>query len=260
MKYLQRFDAKAGWKPGYLTYDYVASYYSTLNGNYDKYDDSSDNGVYIFDEPLYKYPTLFYTSNKAYPGVDTYYNDLSTLNSGIVGVPYSNILIRFDLFDQNNNPIEPYFFEYRDGSSSNSFSIRYGIDSGVRNFTIDDSLTYSGTNFNFVIYVDGSNNEHQIRYSRFIDVRFYYFSATVFAEIIPSDSRDDKFYTTAVYSSPYESEFYSTPIFIPTQWTTNTHDEGSYFTIEWLYYPGAYLSKLTEDETPKQIQFNSENV
>ena len=240
MKYLQRFDAKAGWKPGYLTYDYVASYYSTLNGNYDKYDDSSDNGVYIFDEPLYKYPTLFYTSNKAYPGVDTYYNDLSTLNSGIVGVPYSNILIRFDLFDQNNNPIKPYFFFFFDGSSSNSFSIRYGI--------------------NFVIYVNGSNNEHQIRYSRFIDVRFYYFSATVFAEIIPSDSRDDKFYTTAVYSSPYESEFYSTPIFIPTQWTTNTHDEGSYFTIEWLYYPGAYLSKLTEDETPKQIQFNSENV
>ena len=99
MKYLQRFDTKASWELGYLTYDYVASYYSTLNGNYDKYDDSIDNGVYIFDEPLYKYPTLFYTSTIPGLKIDTYYNDLSTLNSSIVGVPYSNILIRLDLFD-----------------------------------------------------------------------------------------------------------------------------------------------------------------
>lgn len=254
MKYLQRFDTKTSGLLGYLTYDYVASY-----GNYDKYDDSIDNGVCIFDEPLYEYPTLFYTSTPDNPYIagNTYYNDLSTLNSNIVGVPYSHICIRLDLFDEYNNPMAFYAFSYYDDSSSNSFDISYNEQCGVHYFRIHDGLTFPGTNFEFTI---PTNGEHPIKQSRFIDVRFYYFSNNVIADIIPSDQRDDSFVVHPRSSGPSESEFNSTPMFIPTQWTTNNYNEGSYFTIKWMYYPGAYMSKLTADETPKQIQLNSENV
>lgn len=250
MKYLQKLDTKIG----YLTYDYVASW-----GDYDKCDDSFNNGVVISDEPLNKYVTLFYTTTNVYGVDNTYYNDLSTLTSTITGVPYSNIKICFRLVDDSGYALQPYRFEYEAPSGSGRFLFEYRISSGVGNFRLYDSLTFPNNTLEFY-YDVGPGSDHPFSNSSLICVAFDFRSSNVISYVSSSNPNDHVQVYNNQAASPSESEFRSTPIFIPTQWSTNTYDEGQRFTIEWMYYPGAYMSQLTPDETPKQIQLNSENV
>ena len=253
MKYLQKLDTTYA---NYLTYDYVASL-----GNYDKRDDSFNNGVAIKDEPLNQNATLFYTSTYNHMGgILTFYNDLSTLDSTVTGVPYSNIRMSFRLKDDDGNTLQPYSFKYVDpDDNSKYFEIRYYIPCSFSQIHIYDSLTFPNNILEFNFYF-GEGSNHPFARSHYLYVTFEYLSSDIQASVKSDNPNDGYFSEINVKSSPSEEEFRSTPMFVPTQWSTNTYDEGQRITIEWMYWPGVYMSQITPDETPKQIQLNSENV
>lgn len=260
MKYLQKLGTLDHSSPywvedHYLSYDYVASY-----GDYDKQADSTNNGVLILDEPFSSAATLFYTStnDSEWDRPITYYNSLLEINADPDGFSYKNISIKIPI-PRKNGEISPYSFVYTQPGTDRSFKITINETCSVYTLHIIDGITFPNTPLDISLHVSFTGNSNDIKYSNWVIVSFYESSSIVYARITPENG-DDPIFSVHVDGISLE-EFDSTPIFIPTRWSTNTYEDGQgYITIMWYYYPGAYLSNLTPDETPKQIQLNSENV